>query len=251
MNDFMVFAAAMENLVPAANSCKKKQEPEPPYQEQRDIDFSHYFWPKRIVESIMGSQNEGSIQSMHPYRNNENRKVTMSTPCAALSMEETSDCFADYLIINYGEYTSGKLCGTSANIYEDWTFHFGSSFDITFYTDCSETGYGFFIEWQCSETEPAHPIDVDDEESSSEESDHGNTLAELPLNFHFQPIDLSHDTPSRESIHVSGEVYIAPDEESQDEDSESNSEASGDHDYSETSSYDYNSDEDSDSSSYD
>ena len=32
----------------------------------------------------MGSQNEGSIQSMHPYRNNENRKVTMSTPCAAL-----------------------------------------------------------------------------------------------------------------------------------------------------------------------
>lgn len=107
----------------------------------------------------MGSQNEGSIQSMHPYRNNENRKVTMSTPCAALvwrirrlgrvirlklsflqkrqilipqkSMEETQDCFADYLIINYGEYTSGKLCGTSANIYEDWTFHFGSSFDIT------------------------------------------------------------------------------------------------------------------------
>ena len=47
MNDFMVFAAAMENfgsldiffffvhlllLAPAANSCKKKQEPEPPYQ---------------------------------------------------------------------------------------------------------------------------------------------------------------------------------------------------------------------------
>lgn len=47
------------------------------------------------------------------------------------SMEESTDCIADYLVINYGQYTSGKLCGTSADIYEDWTFHFGSSFDIT------------------------------------------------------------------------------------------------------------------------
>ncbi|CBY20694.1 unnamed protein product [Oikopleura dioica] len=174
MNDFMIFASAMEKFAPNVNSCKKKQEPETPYQEQRDIDFTHYFWPKRIVESIMGSRNEGSIQSMHPYRNNENRKVTISTPCAALvwrirrlSMEESNDCIADYLVINYGQYTSGKLCGTSANIYEDWTFHFGSSFDITFYSDCSENGYGFFIEWQCSETEPAHPIDVDDDDALS------------------------------------------------------------------------------------
>ena len=46
-------------------------------------------------------------------------------------MEESTDCIADYLVINYGQYTSGKLCGTSADIYDDWTFHFGSSFDIT------------------------------------------------------------------------------------------------------------------------
>lgn len=55
---------------------------------------------------------------------------------------------------------------------------------------------------------------------------------DLPTGFDFDPIDLSNDTPSRASEHVSGEVFIAADEDNNDENiSVADSEASGDHDY--------------------
>ena len=59
-----------------------------------------------------------------------------------------------------------------------------------------------------------------------------NRLPDLPTGFNFNPIDLSNDTPSRGSEHVSGEVFItAEDDENDENNSVSNSEASGDHDY--------------------
>ena len=56
-------------------------------------------------------------------------------------------------------------------------------------------------------------------------------LPDLPTGFDFNPIDLSNDTPSPGSEHVSGEVFITANDDNDENNSVSNSEASGDHDY--------------------
>ena len=121
------------------------------------LPFNIIRWPHYIDESFIVREREGTIESYHPYKANIYRAVTTVTPCAALQWKllefdvewEETGCGFDYLIVNYGEATTGRMCGSSNEIYKDWTFHFEHKFELVFKTDCSNNYYGFKIAWQC------------------------------------------------------------------------------------------------------
>ena len=114
-------------------------------------------WPHYIDEKFIIREYNGTIESYHPYKSNVYRAVSIESPCAALQWKflefdlelQPTSCGYDYLTVNYGTSSTGRLCGTTAQKYENWTFHFGHKIEIIFKTDCSNNYYGFKLAWEC------------------------------------------------------------------------------------------------------